>query len=155
MSAVPKGVYPHTHIKPREYPVEVVELVRRMYLVDGMTVAEVQRELPAGFKAQRIIERHIPERRPAVKRNQAGAANDSWKGDAAGYAALHLRVATNRGKPSLCERCGTTEGRFEWANLSGNYQDTNDYARMCVTCHRRFDAARRATTGRRTMPTGR
>jgi hypothetical protein len=26
---------------------------------------------------------------------------------------------------------------------------------MCVTCHRRFDAARRAQTGMRTSPVGR
>ncbi len=149
---MPKGVYPHVHIKPRDYPAEIVAAVRRMYLDERMTVAEIQRALPAGFKAQRIVERYIPERRPAVKRDQSGSANDSWRGDTAGYGALHLRVAARRGKPSLCDRCGATEGRFEWANLSGRYEDINDYARMCVSCHRRYDAARRAETGRRTTP---
>jgi hypothetical protein len=33
--------------------------------------------------------------------------------------------------------------RYEWANLTGSYGDPGDYERMCVTCHRRFDAARR------------
>ena len=48
--------------------------------------------------------------------------------------------------------CAATEGRMEWANLTGEYQDVTDYARMCVSCHRKFDAARRALTGRRTSP---
>ena len=31
-------------------------------------------------------------------------------------------------------------------------QAPRGYARMCVSCHRKFDAARRALTGRRTSP---
>jgi hypothetical protein len=41
---------------------------------------------------------------------------------------------------------------MEWANLTGNYADIDDYERMCVLCHRNFDAARRRATGRRTSP---
>jgi len=138
--------------KPRAYPQDVVKLATSLYL-DGLTVREVQVRLPRGYKAQRILERHIPERRKPAKRDQRGPANHMWKGDEAGYQALHLRVQAERGTPSECSRCDATEGRFEWANLTGNYEDINDYARMCVPCHRRFDAARRATTGRRTSPT--
>ena len=137
--------------KPREYPPHIIEMAVTLYR-DGKTVREVQQLLPRGYKAQRILERHMTARRAAVKRDQRGSANHMWKGDEAGYQALHLRVQAARGTPSLCSRCGTTEGKFEWANLTGNYEDINDFARMCVTCHRRFDAQRRATTGRRTMP---
>lgn len=140
--------------RPRVYPPEIVQLAIALYQ-GGSTVAEVQQALPPGFKAQRILERHLPNRRRAVKRDQLGSANSSWKGADAGYKALHLRVAARRGKPSRCERCGTTRGRFEWANLTGKYDDVNDYERMCVSCHRKYDAARRAQTGRLTMPTWR
>ena len=92
------------------------------------------------------------KRRVAAKRDQAGAANHMWRGDEAGYQALHLRVEAARGKPHECSKCGSTEGRMEWANLTGNYADVDDYARMCVSCHRNFDAARRRLTGRRTSP---
>lgn len=45
-----------------------------------------------------------------------------------------------RGTPSECEDCGTTEAkRFEWANLTGNYQDVNDYRRLCTSCHNILD----------------
>ena len=137
--------------KPREYPPEVVDEVCGLYL-SGMTVAEVQAATPSGYKVQRILERYLPERRPAAKRHQTGEANHSWKGDAASYQALHLRVEAALGKPQRCSRCAATEGRMEWANLTGEYQDVTDYARMCVSCHRKFDAARRALTGRRTSP---
>lgn len=42
--------------------------------------------------------------------------------------------------------------RYLWANLTGRYQDVNDYRRMCASCHGRFDAARRSATGRNTSP---
>lgn len=53
---------------------------------------------------------------------------------------LHHRVRVLRGKPSLCEDCGTTTAKkFEWANLTGRYDDINDYKRLCTSCHSKFD----------------
>lgn len=91
------------------------------------------------------------ECRPKIKRDQKGSKNSSWRGDAATYSALHARVETARGKPSVCEECGRTDGRFEWANLTGNYADTSDYKRLCVSCHRHLDLARRRALGRNTV----
>lgn len=57
-----------------------------------------------------------------------------------GYQGAHHRVRKIRGKPSVCEVCGTTSARkFEWANLTGNYADPLDYKRLCSSCHHRFD----------------
>lgn len=138
--------------KPREYPAEVVAQVVEMYQA-GMTVSEIRAVSPKGYRVQTILERYLPNRRPATKRDQSGEKNHMWAGDDAGYKALHLRVYARRGAPSSCSVCGTTEAsRYEWANLTGNYQDVNDYQRMCVTCHRQFDAARRRATGMRTAP---
>jgi hypothetical protein len=57
------------------------------------------------------------------------------------YQAYHYRVIAERGRPSLCEICGTTDGNahFEWANLTGNYADASDYKRLCKSCHNRLD----------------
>lgn len=138
--------------KPREYPPEIVELACSMYL-SGMTVREIAAEFPKGYKVQTILERYLPERRSAAKRDQRGANNHMWRGDSAGYKALHLRVAAQRGKPQKCMECEVSgEGKYEWANLTGRYEDVNDYARMCLPCHRSFDAARRRVTGKRTSP---
>jgi hypothetical protein len=137
--------------KPREYPSEIVKLITDWYR-EGLTVAEIKLKAPKGYRIQTILERHIPNRRPSIKRNQLGENNSSWKGNEASYTALHLRVQAARGKPSECSLCDATSGRFEWANLTGDYANINDYARMCVICHRRFDLDRRNKTGKRTSP---
>ena len=89
---------PGSGAKPREYPAEIVALAVDMYAA-GHTIAEVQGALPAGFKAQRIIERHVPVRRTAAKRDQRGPRNHMWK-SAPGYQAAHLRLGDERGRPS-------------------------------------------------------
>lgn len=139
--------------KPRQYPPEIVALACRLYEAEGMTVREVQDALPPGYRAQTILERYLPERRKAAKRDQSGPKNHSWKGDEAGYQALHLRVESTRGKPKKCAFCQRTSGRFEWANMTGDYADVWDYIRLCVSCHRAYDAGRRAELGgERTSP---
>lgn len=56
------------------------------------------------------------------------------------YGSLHYKIRKLKGTPSLCEVCGTTEAKkFEWANLTGNYEDINDYQRMCSSCHAIYD----------------
>jgi hypothetical protein len=130
--------------KPRTYDADVVSRVRSLY-DQGRTQAEIA--LDTGT-SQRFVWRLMRncgiKARIAAKRRQSGSANSSWKGDAAGYKALHLRVAMSRGKPSLCEECGTTSARrYEWASISGNYADPKDYRRLCASCHRRADGIAR------------
>lgn len=137
--------------RPRDYPPEMVARVRELY-ASGLTIKEVQAQLP-GCKVQHLMSRYGIPRRPAIKRDQRGENNHMWKGTEANYQALHLRVAAARGAPKRCSACEATDpGRYEWANLTGRYDDVTDYIRLCVLCHRRFDAARRAQTGWRTSP---
>ena len=145
------------HITPRAYPVEIVELVRRMYLDEGMTVREVQARLPRGFKAQRIIERHIPERRPAAKRDQRAARNHAWKFGEPGYQAAHLRVASVRGPASAyrCTDCPEAAADWSYCHTAGSVElrasdgsrpyspNPDDYAPRCRRCHRAFDRAQK------------
>lgn len=57
-----------------------------------------------------------------------------------GYHGLHKWIQRKRGKPSLCELCKTTEGKFEWSNISGKYlEDITDWQRLCIKCHRKYD----------------
>src|SRR3990167_4614842 len=65
-----------------------------------------------------------------------------WKGDRIGYDGLHSWIHREFSKPKKCENCGTTKSyRFEWANISGKYKrDIKDFKRLCVKCHRNFDA---------------
>lgn len=78
------------------------------------------------------------------KRFQEREQNANWKGDDATYAAFHYRVEAKRGKPHFCSPCGSMDINkvYEWCNLTGNYQDVNDYERMCRSCHRKYDKNR-------------
>ena len=60
------------------------------------------------------------------------------------YFMFHNRLRKARGKPNCCEVCGKVGGGhfYEWANLTGKYEDILDYKRMCRHCHRQYDKER-------------
>lgn len=110
----------------------------------GMTQLEVAIELGTTQKiVWGTLKRNGVQCRKAAKRFQSGAANAYWKGDAAGYQAFHRRLEARFGKPRKCDVCGYSDPtkRYEWANLTGHYEDDSDFKRMCVPCHRRHDKA--------------
>jgi hypothetical protein len=145
--------HPSPGASQREYSPELVERIQQMY-INGSTIREIGTAIGPGVKVQRIVERFIAERRQPGPRDQSGERNPQWKGSGASYGAFHFRVEAARGKPSQCVCCDDADpdGRYEWANLTGRYDDIFDYIRLCVTCHRRFDARRRSALGHRTSP---
>jgi hypothetical protein len=74
----------------------------------------------------------------------SGEESVFWKGDEVGYSALHAWVRKVLGTPKECWECGTTTaGRYEWANVSGEYKrEVGDWARLCVSCHRKESIAK-------------
>lgn len=82
---------------------------------------------------------------------QKGKNNSTWKGDEAGYVSMHARVYRLRGKAFGCTVCGANDPAkwYEWANLTGHYEDVDDYASMCRRCHKKFDMEKRPDKGRR------
>lgn len=126
--------------RPKVYDRALVERIRELYAA-GSTQAETAKAVAVTQKiVWNIMRRYGVRARVAAKRDQRGAKNTAWKGGAAGYAALHLRVSAERGTPSLCEHCRATDARrFEWASLTGRYDDVNDYVRLCCSCHHRMD----------------
>jgi len=119
------------------------------------TKEELELDYCAGLSQSEIAERyHTSQKvvwnamrkfgikaRKAIKRNQKGENNDSWKGADVGYAAFHKRMESLMGKPQKCEVCGTvdTNKTYDWANLTGRYDDPGDYKRMCRSCHWKHD----------------
>ncbi|TGD82852.1 hypothetical protein [Hymenobacter wooponensis] len=129
-------------------PVPARELLMQMYHEQGLSQKEVGEALGVSQKVvfAWLKKLEIPAR-VAAKRNQRGEANHMWKAGDASYTAFHHRVESLRGKPMRCEVCGTEDesANYDWANLTGNYQDPQDYKRMCRSCHRQFDYAKDAT----------
>ena len=126
--------------KPKQDDTLLVEKVRALYL-GGSTQAEVARLLGLTQKSVfGIMRRNSIVARVAAKRDQFGARNHAWKGDDASKYAFHRRLYSRFGKPSRCSQCGTTEAaHYDYANLSGLYEDLNDYAPMCRSCHSKYD----------------
>ena len=60
------------------------------------------------------------------------------------YLRQHKKVRDYRGSPKHCEVCETNSPHkwYEWANLTGDYDNPSDYKRMCRKCHRRYDKGR-------------
>jgi hypothetical protein len=116
-----------------------------------MTVREVAARI--GVSPKRIetaMKRFNIPRRKSTSRNQTGPANPRWKGVDASYAAKHMRVSKVRGRPLVCDVCGVEDPslKYEWANLTGNYDDPSDYRRMCKSCHGKHDAVSRVNINR-------
>lgn len=66
-----------------------------------------------------------------------------FKGTLSEYKMLHKRINTRWGSPKKCDKCPRTEGtRFDWANISGNYDefDKSDWMRLCRFCHMELDS---------------
>jgi hypothetical protein len=139
--------------KIKEYPPALIEHVRELYEA-GYTMREVAVIADTSVHVlQRLMPRYGIERRPAINPRQRRENNPSWLGDNAGYSAMHLRVTVTRGRINCCACCDTTDSGvvYHWANLTGHYEDINDYVRLCVPCHRRLDARRRVQLGHGTM----
>lgn len=112
----------------------------------GMTLSEVSTVMSISTKAaMTILRRSGVATRRATPRNQTGQANSRWKGSEASYSAFHFRVESEYGKPKNCDECGeSSESKtYDWANLSGEYDNIKDYKRMCRSCHRKYDNGRR------------
>lgn len=74
-----------------------------------------------------------------LNKNQKNENNRNWKGDKAGYKAVHLWVRSHLEKPTLCPMCKKIPPR-EVANLDGKYsRDLSTWKWLCRSCHLRMD----------------
>lgn len=69
----------------------------------------------------------------------------NYKGQEAGYHAIHKWVQKKLGQPDYCEHCKRTDQkRYHWSNISGKYlRDISDWQRLCVKCHSKYDTENR------------
>ena len=74
-------------------------------------------------------------------------AASNWKGDNIGYAGLHTWVRRTLGTPQTCVFCHKFGKRkYHWSNISGKYKRrVDDWQRLCVPCHSKFDRSRNLT----------
>ena len=75
------------------------------------------------------------------QRRRSEVRSNSGVPGTAEYKYVHHRVNYVRGKAASCV-WGCVADRYEWANLTDDYDNLNDYAQMCRSCHRRYDFTR-------------
>ena len=73
---------------------------------------------------------------------KTGEKSPVWKGELAGYYAIHKWIEAHLQKDGNCKSCEKIY-RTHWANYSGNYKrDITDFLELCPTCHSAFDRNR-------------
>jgi hypothetical protein len=66
--------------------------------------------------------------------------NINWKGNSAGYLAIHNWVKRKLNFPKVCNICGKIPKKIELANKDHKYRrNIKDYTPMCTSCHRKYD----------------
>jgi hypothetical protein len=124
--------------------------LRQMYCEEGMSQHEIKDVLGVTLKrVQTSMRRYGIVSRKAIKRNQYGEKNSSWRGSDATYQGFHARLYHLKGHPQYCETCRTTNPAksYDWANMTGRYDDPDDYKRLCRSCHFKYDNLRRRLEG--------
>lgn len=75
--------------------------------------------------------------------DMSNSKNPSWKGNNAGYIALHEWVIRKLGQPNTCEHCektGLFGHQIVWANKDHTYKrNLTDWLRLCAKCHKQYD----------------
>ncbi len=122
-----------------EITVPTVHQKAAQLYINGLTQKEISLSLRL---SQSTIHEYLKATNtPIRKSHYVGEKHPNWKGNEVKYFAAHQRVYKARGKAVHCEICGPTctSLRFEWANVSGNHHDINDYISLCKSCHNKFD----------------
>ena len=75
-----------------------------------------------------------------LRGHNARAAPPWWKGDAAGYGALHRWLRAHYPKAGTCEQCGKA-GPTDYSLIKGRQHGRNraDYRELCRKCHVAYD----------------
>lgn len=81
------------------------------------------------------------ENNPNYGKDMSEEKAPNWAGEEVGYHGVHKWIARWKGKPKMCEMCGSTSKRkYEWANIDHKYRRVlEDYIRLCTSCHRKYD----------------
>ena len=72
-----------------------------------------------------------------------GEQSRRWKGENAGYVAIHLWIKKHWGLADHCDMCHSKSAkRYEWCNLDKKYKrNREEWVQLCPSCHRIYDCA--------------
>jgi len=101
---------------------------------------EKMRQAKLGHKVSAKTRKKISKSRSGLNVPQSGKDNPNWKGDNAGYNAVHSWLNRNFKDPRKCEHCGSTKN-LHWSNKTHkNYtRNRKDWLKLCNSCHLKYD----------------
>lgn len=125
-------------LKGRKIPREQVEK-SRLARIGHKVSLETRRKI--GMKNSIALKgRKMPEEVKEKIRQTCLRLKIGWKGDDAGYGAIHSWLYRNFGKPIECEKCGEKKRRITWANKDHKYKrDRSEWMQLCYSCHKKHD----------------
>jgi|SRR6185312_3960695 len=88
---------------------------------------------------------------PVTKKKMSVWQKGIYRTSKPSYGTLHWRVVQLYGKAKQCTNymCAGQCRTFDWANVSGEYLNTEDFIELCRTCHIAFDKAKGSKFGRK------
>lgn len=111
----------------------------------------------SSLKGRTFTPEHLEKLRSAGRRRfererPQGDRAPRWKGDEAGYVAIHTWLRKQHPKTGTCEECGANVGaegqhgtHYAFRHHGTPYtRDREDYRELCPACHVNFDAEWRA-----------
>ena len=128
------------HPENREYQ---KEYFKRYYLGKNAEIAKKRSRKYYEDNKEYVRDRELKHyhKHKILKGRATGERSGTWKGDNAGYFAIHKWIERWKGKPNRCELCeDTNKKKYEWANKDHKYKRRlEDYMRLCHKCHYHYD----------------
>lgn len=108
----------------------------------GKTLSEAtKRKISDRNRGRRFHHTEETKRKMSIGKKgiMIGDKHPSWKGDDAGYNAIHTWIAKIKPKPEVCELCGLP-GKLELSNITGKLiRDINNFQYVHHRCHFKYD----------------
>jgi len=83
--------------------------------------------------------KHSKETKEKISQSQIADKNHKWKGDNAGYTAIHIWLRNHNQQPEVCEIC-RKPGKLELSCIDHTYiRDIENYQWVCRSCHTKYD----------------
>ena len=113
------------------------------YIAQQKSIMGIAKEFNTTYKKIRywLIKGDIPIRSlsEAGQKIHQSEKHGMWKGDKAGYAAIHYWVQRYKPKPEVCDLCGKS-GKLQLSNKTGKLiRDIENFQYVHKSCHIKYD----------------
>lgn len=127
--------------RPKEFKERMSKILKERGIQPSRHAIELGRRFNTGRQRPQEVRDKISKSHIGLPSKVSGDINYAWKGDKVSYVGLHQWVSRWKGKPKMCEMCGSTSSKkYQWANIDHKYRRVlEDFIRLCIPCHVKYD----------------